>query len=164
MADKRIYELDGSNVAQDTDFFAIDSSADGTRKISRVNLLGAIETNITNLLSDVGTLLTKVGTGTLNTVAQTLIGAINELKATSDSMLTFGSYTGTTSSSGLLIPSPSISATNKVIVCAYGTKSAIVIPYVYSSDSTWRFLICNSQLNPSANLNLTVNYITTPKS
>lgn len=157
MADKRIYELDGSNVAQDTDFFAIDSSADGTRKISRANLLGTIEANV-------GTLLTKVGTGTLNTVAQTLIGAINELKATSDSMLTFGNYTGTTTSGGTLIPSPSISATNKVIVCAYGTKSAIVIPYVYSSDSTWRFLICNSQLNPSGNLDLTVYYITTPKS
>lgn len=70
MADKRIYELDATNTAQSGDFFAIDSEGEGTRKITKSNLLGGIEA--------------KVGTVALTTTAQDCSGAINELKDTTD--------------------------------------------------------------------------------
>lgn len=72
MADKRIYELDATNTAQSGDFFAIDSEGEGTRKITKSNLLGGIE-------EDVQALETKVGTVALTTTAQDCSGAINEL-------------------------------------------------------------------------------------
>jgi hypothetical protein len=77
MADKRIYELDATNTAQSGDFFAIDSEGEGTRKITKSNLLGGIE-------EDVQALKTKVGTAALTTTAQDCSGAINELKDTTD--------------------------------------------------------------------------------
>ena len=77
MADKRIYELDATNTAQSGDFFVIDSEGDGTRKITKSNLLGGIE-------EDVQALETKVGTVALTTTAQDCSGAINELKDTTD--------------------------------------------------------------------------------
>lgn len=73
---------------------------------------------------------------------------------------TFNSFTGTTSAYGVLTPSPSISATDKFILGAYGDGSRVVVPFVASSDNTWRFMILQSNdMKQLVEDTATVNYL-----
>ena len=55
-----------------------DSALD-TRVTTNENNISSAQSNISNLTTRTGALETKVGSGTLDTVAQTLIGAVNEI-------------------------------------------------------------------------------------
>ena len=69
-----------------------------------------------------------------------------------------GTATGTTDSNGLFAPSPSIPSTTKIIM-VYGAGSRTIIPIVAASDSTWRFIVCNTSLQPQASVAVTVAYV-----
>ena len=75
------------------------------------------------------------------------------------SEINFGSFTGTTSPYGVLTPSPSISVDSKFVVGVYGNGSYVVIPFVASSDNTWRFMVLQSNnMQPLAEQEATVNF------
>lgn len=73
--------------------------------------------------------------------------------------LTFGNFTGITSAYGVLSPSPTISVDDNFIIGAFGNGSYVVIPFVASSDNTWRFMVLQSDtIRPLAEQSAIVNY------
>ena len=69
----------------------------------------------------------------------------------------------TTNANGLVTPQTSISVDNVRIICAFGDFSQIVIPMVASSDNTWRFYVYNASLQPIANTNVSIFYLSMEK-
>lgn len=70
------------------------------------------------------------------------------------------SFTGTTTQYGVLTPTTPIGADYNFVIGAYGNGSYVVIPFVASSDNTWRFMVLQSNnIQPLATQEATVNYI-----
>ena len=66
--------------------------------------------------------------------------------------------TDTTNSSGVLTPATSISPSSYEVLSASCSGSNLAIPFIASSDNTWRFLIVNTSLQPTSSEEVTVTY------
>lgn len=68
-----------TNLANEISARQSGDSALDTRVTTNENNISSLQTNVSNITSRVGAVESKIGTGTLDTVAQDLIGAVNEV-------------------------------------------------------------------------------------
>lgn len=79
MSDKRIIEYDAATTARTDDNILMDSPAVGTRKITKANFLADVYTAFQTIGNSITDINTFIGNETLQTEANTITGAINEI-------------------------------------------------------------------------------------
>lgn len=79
MSDKRIIEYDAATAARTDDNILMDSPAVGTRKITKANFLADVYTAFQTIGNSITDINTFIGNETLQTEANTITGAINEI-------------------------------------------------------------------------------------
>lgn len=79
MSDKRIIEYDAATAARTDDNILMDSPAVGTRKITKANFLADVYTAFQTIGNSIADINTFIGNETLQTEANTITGAINEI-------------------------------------------------------------------------------------
>ena len=84
---------------------------------------------------------------------------VDELNASLVNLDTVITDTVTTSSEGVATPTTSYSASDYIVVSAMCGSSFIAIPFVASSNNTWRFLIISTALARVINQNVTISFV-----
>ena len=102
-------------------------------------------------------------TGQISVTVNGVSGAIGQVQEQvnelTEEVTKVNSFTGTTSETGVLSPSPSISAEEYFVVSAFGSNSRGAIPIVAASDNTWRFIILQAnKVTPAIDDPVTVTY------